>query len=94
MVEPQSNQFSFGKRFKIRARTSSRAGLTGGRGHHARVRDCRMLAGQGRPRPSRGLATAWPLLAAVLLPHLAAVLLATALTASRVPSWPWATGRL
>ena len=40
---------------------------------HAR---CRVLAGRGRPRPGHGLAVAWPLLAAVLLPHLDVALLA------------------
>ena len=43
MVEPQSNRFSFGKRFKIHVQTSTRAGWPGERGHHARDLDVAML---------------------------------------------------
>ena len=46
---------------------------------HAR---CHVLADRGRPRPGRSLTVAWPLLAAVLLPHLAVALLAACLAGS------------
>jgi len=55
---------------------------------------CHVLAGQGRPRPGRGLTTGWPLLAAVLLPHLATALLAATPAAGCLPGRPWAIGRL
>ena len=41
-----------------------------------------------------GLTMAWPLLAAMVLPHIAASLLAAMPTAGRLSGWPWATSRL
>ena len=83
MVQPRSNRFSFGKCFKIHARTSSRSSWPGGRDHHGREHDvamfgrpcARALPHVGRSRPNYGLAAASRHAAA----HLTAALLATCL---------------